>query len=334
MPQGVWRSFERTFATDRNGILDARHRDEKFRNGYGLAMYWETLSRWINQRCKRDAVELQVPLVFLQAADECNTIDRDAAQRLLNVPNMHNTGHIHGVLPAHIRMRVRFAIKVNSQLGLVQEQRATIVDFVWKDEDRVRYNLCAAGQLFRPRFLPAGIWLDVDDFISSPISEEVLPYLLPHFDADCCCCCHGVARRHARGLHLFTPTEVEFKWRSSDVHTVKRTGFALTHAQYLTSTASQGQTLKTGVTIDCARLEPVGQRGMTEDDWWLHLYVMFSRATCMEDMLLLRPPPRELLEAGPPQSVRRALERFEDRIAASTTAAIALASAFGIALPP
>ena len=334
MPQGVWRSFERTFATDRNGILDARHRDEKFRNGYGLAMYWETLSRWINQRCKRDAMELQVPLVFLQAADECNTIDRDAAQRLLNVPNMHNTGHIHGVLPAHIRMRVRFAIKVNSQLGLVQEQRATIVDFVWKDEDRVRYNLCAAGQLFRPRFLPAGIWLDVDDFISSPISEEVLPYLLPHFDADCCCCCHGVARRHARGLHLFTPTEVEFKWRSSDVHTVKRTGFALTHAQYLTSTASQGQTLKTGVTIDCARLEPVGQRGMTEDDWWLHLYVMFSRATCMEDMLLLRPPPRELLEAGPPQSVRRALERFEDRIAASTTAAIALASAFGIALPP
>ena len=83
-----------------------------------------------------------MPLVFLQAADECNTIDRDAAQRLLNVPNMHNTGNIHGVLPSHIGMRVRFAIKVNSRLGLVQEQRATIVDFVFKDEDRLRYNAC------------------------------------------------------------------------------------------------------------------------------------------------------------------------------------------------
>ena len=68
------------------------------------------------------------PLVFLQAVDECNTIDRSAAQRVLNVPNIHNTGHIHGVLPAHIGMQVRLAVKVNSTLGLVQEQRATIVD--------------------------------------------------------------------------------------------------------------------------------------------------------------------------------------------------------------
>ena len=136
-----------------------------------------------------------------------------------------------------------------------------------------------------------------------------------------------------RQLHLFTPTEADFKWRSSDVDTVKRTGFALTHAHYLTSTASQGQTIRTGVTIDCARLEPVGQRGMRDDDWWLHLYVMFSRATCMEDMLLLRPPPRALLEAGPPQSVRHALERFDERVATSTAAAVSLAAAFGIPLP-
>ena len=54
-----------------------------------------------------------------------------------NVPNMHNTGHIHGVLPAHVGMRVRFAVKVNSTLGLVQEQKATVVDFLFKAEDRL-----------------------------------------------------------------------------------------------------------------------------------------------------------------------------------------------------
>jgi hypothetical protein len=73
---------------------------------------------------------------------------------------------------------------------------------------------------------------------------------------------------------------------------------------------------------------------MQDGAWWLHLYVMFSRATCMEDMLILRPPPRELLEAGPPHSVRRALERFDQRIAASTEAAAAIAARLGMQLPP
>jgi len=67
-----------------------------------MAIYWDTLARWIPPRAKRDALNLGAPLVFLQAVDECNTIDRSAAQRLLNVPNMHNTGHIHGVLPCHV----------------------------------------------------------------------------------------------------------------------------------------------------------------------------------------------------------------------------------------
>lgn len=67
-----------------------------------MAIYWDTLARWLPQRAKRDALGLGVPLVFLQAVDECNTIDRSAAQRLLNVPNFHNTGHIHGVFPSHI----------------------------------------------------------------------------------------------------------------------------------------------------------------------------------------------------------------------------------------
>ena len=73
---------------------------------------------------------------------------------------------------------------------------------------------------------------------------------------------------------------------------------------------------------------------MKDGDWWLHLYVMFSRATCIEDMLLLRPPPRELLEAGPPHSVRLALERFAERIAATTEAAALIAARLGMELPP
>ena len=139
--------------------------------------------------------------------------------------------------------------------------------------------------------------------------------------------------KRARGLLLYTPVETEFSWRSSETHTVKRIGFPLTHANYLTSTASQGQTLRTGVTIDCARVEPRGRQGTKDAEWWLHLYVMFSRVTCMQDMLLLRPPSREFLEAGPPAAVTKALERFEQKIGESTEAAALLAKAMGMVLP-
>ena len=69
IPPIAWKAFESTFATDAIGTLDPRHSEPKFRRGFGLAMYWETLARWITQRSTRDARELGVPLVFLQFSD-------------------------------------------------------------------------------------------------------------------------------------------------------------------------------------------------------------------------------------------------------------------------
>ena len=53
----------------------------------------------------------------------------------------------------------------------------------------------------------------------------------------------------------------------------------------------------------------------------------------MDDMLILRPPPRDLLERGPPVAVRKALERFEEKIASSVDAAAILAAEMGIPPP-
>ena len=111
---------------------------------------------------------LEVPLVFLQAADECHSLDRDAYSRLLNVANIYNTGRIHGVLPAHVGMRVRFTGKFNAAYGLVQEQRATVVDFVFHEDDARRYREMGLRKFFRPRRLPTGVWLQMDDFAESP----------------------------------------------------------------------------------------------------------------------------------------------------------------------
>ena len=128
--------------------------------------------------------------------------------------------------------------------------------------------------------------------------------------------------------------EATFSWEtSSEVHSIKRFGFMLTHAHYLTTTASQGQTIRAAVTIDCARSEPQGERGTSDEAWWLNLYVMFSRVTRMEDMLLIRPPPRKLLERGPPPSVREALKRCESTERDTIAAAVVLAQRLGFLLP-
>ena len=53
----------------------------------------------------------------------------------------------------------------------------------------------------------------------------------------------------------------------------------------------------------------------------------------MEDMLLLRPPPRAVLEAGPPAEVQAALAKFDKKITNSTEETDALAHSMGIDLP-
>jgi len=53
----------------------------------------------------------------------------------------------------------------------------------------------------------------------------------------------------------------------------------------------------------------------------------------MEDMLLLRPPPREILEAGPPADVQAALAQFEEKIMISSEATASFAEKIGFALP-
>ena len=124
-----------------------------------------------------------------------------------------------------------------------------------------------------------------------------------------------------------------FKFQSRGTHPVKRSGFAVTHAGFHTSTSVQGHTIRTGVTIDCGRMEPSGMTGMSDETWWFHLYVMFSRATRMKDMLLLRPPPKELLERGPPKAILQALHRFVDLEERSVAEAAQFCRELGLSLP-
>eukprot|EP00959_Pyramimonas_sp_CCMP1952_P081529 1703347-Pyramimonas_sp.AAC.1 len=97
----------------------------------------------------------------------------------MGVPNPGDTGHMHGVLPARVSMELRFTVKVSKRKSWTQEQKATIVSFVFESGDHADYDACAPGEIFRPRCLPAGIWMQVHKFEKQ--SPDVVAALINFF---------------------------------------------------------------------------------------------------------------------------------------------------------
>ena len=86
--------------------------------------------------------------------------------------------------------------------------------------------------------------------------------------------------------------------------------------------------MKAGVIIDCGRHE-TGATTKEDDDWWLGLYVMLSRATRFEDPLLLRAPPVPFLLRGPPADIQKQLAKFAQRTKECRTRAGEVAAELG-----
>ena len=130
LPTPLWRKFQGRYAKDTEpGVPDPRFFEDKFRYGFCMSIYWSSLARMLSHRAVLDAKELQVPLVMLQAADECCDLKQDAAFRFLNMTNPNKTGHMHGMFPCHIGMDIRFLAKLDGDAGMVQDTQAKIIDF-------------------------------------------------------------------------------------------------------------------------------------------------------------------------------------------------------------
>ncbi len=84
-----------------------------------------------------------------------------------------------------------------------------------------------------------------------------------------------------------------------------------------------------GVIIDCGRHEG-GSTPKEDDDWWLDLYVMLSRATRLEEILLARAPPSTFHLRGPPKSLKQQLLTFAARTETCRQQAAALVAELGL----
>ena len=303
LPDAIWNAFQQRCARNTtSGNPDERFNLPRFRRGYCMSIYWASLVRMMYRRALLDAAQADQPLVLLQAADNASGLERNVAFRFLNRPNPYQTGHMHGLFPCHVGMRIRLVAKLDADKGMVQDTLATIMDFEFHSNDRARYGQCKGGELFSPEYLPSGLWVAVDGYQGCCGYEDLLTRCTAHIEN------FQEAERLAKSFWFLPAEEVVIQLNSSQKYDVRRCGFRITHANFFTSTGSQGLTLREGTIIDCARLPE-----MDDENWWLHLYVMFSRVTTMDDMLLLRAPPREILELGPPAAIRTKVAQFQER---------------------
>ena len=84
--------------------------------------------------------------------------------------------------------------------------------------------------------------------------------------------------------------------------------------------------MRQGVIIDAGSKDP-----NEKDNWWLHLYVMLSRATSARDIVLVRAPDVDFLTQGPPADLAARLRIFQARTAACRREAERLARELGLA---
>ena len=271
-------------------------------------------------RARRDASALRTPLFLVQAADVSKpTMPLATAKKLMNVPNPSKSGGMHGMLALHVGMRVRLLDALDEQKATVKDAEGVLIRIEPHLDDQSKMDEAlrmGVGTVYLTKF-PKGVWVRMDKYDGAPFTELLREHSSTLVPAD------------TQNLIFIEPRTAK-PFLFADRYTVTRTGLPISHARVITSTACQGRTMRDGVIIDCGRLEG-GANPLDDEDWWLDLYVMLSRATRLEDLLLLRAPDLDFFARGPPVTLRTQLEKFAKRTETCRRQAEQVAAELGFA---
>ena len=291
-----------------------------FEDGHVVSIYWDNISRSIVERTHRDAKKLNVPLYCLRAADQRAAYknkehDNSVTHSLLTIPNIHNTGKLPGILLVHIGMSVRLSDVMAPKLGLVKDKLGKVLSVVLDERDQTRLNELSAGyQLFVPTFMAKGIWVQVKNYKRAPLSAHIMPDdeaedKAEETEEDKANQAMAEAAVFIELQHATFKAEVNIN-KTQETVEVLRWQFPLVHGMLRTAYAAQGMTLQGGVVVDLRRAG-----GLSNDDWWLAIYVMLSRAQKLRNLILMgfTDQVEELLRRGPPTRLISVTETLEER---------------------
>ncbi len=115
-------------------MKDARFQASRFQSGYCLGFYWHSVMLFFFARARREAKLFSVPLFWCQAADDIKGLAAQTAEDqahilkgLLRNWNIHDTAHLHTLLPTYPGQRVRLTEKMSPDHRFVQESEGTVI---------------------------------------------------------------------------------------------------------------------------------------------------------------------------------------------------------------
>ena len=160
-----------------------------------------------------------------------------------------------------------------------------------------------------------GIWVQVLKYKDSPLSADIMSDWPQPANEGAQTEEETSDKSMARSMIFIELLNAEFKCdinidgQQESVHVI-RWQFPLTHGMLRTAYSAQGLTLEGGVVVDLRRAG-----GLHNDDWWLAIYVMLSRARKLENLILLgfTDQVEELLKRGPPVQLIKITKELEDR---------------------
>ena len=160
-----------------------------------------------------------------------------------------------------------------------------------------------------------GLWVQILKYKDSPLSAHIMSDWAVPENEDEETEEEKADNSMARSMIFIELFNAEFKYNinidgeQASVQVV-RWQFPLTHGMLRTAYSAQGLTLEGGVVVDLRRAG-----GLQEDDWWLAMYVMLSRARKGQNLILLgfTDQVEDLLRRGPPTRLTDITSTLEAR---------------------
>ena len=220
------------------------------------------------------------------------------------------------MLLVHEAMLVRLSDVLAPHCGLVKDKLARVVSVELHEHDKERLNKMPPGYCqFFPQYMAKGIWVQVLKYKDSPLSAHIMSDWPQPANDDAQTEEETSDTSMARSMIFIELLNAEFKCdinidgQQESVHVI-RWQFPLTHGMLRTAYSAQGLTLEGGVVVDLRRAG-----GLHNDDWWLAIYVMLSRARKLDNLIILgfTDQVEELLKRGPPVQLIKITKELEDR---------------------
>ena len=180
------------------------------------------------------------------------------------------------------------------------------VDLRHEDQERLRHreaDVC----YFVPEYMAKGIWVKLFKGKFLPMEDALLETWEGQFE--------NVADHtdDAKTLFFVELMYADFKidlkiGEENEKIKVFRWQFPLLHGMLCAAYSMQGLTLDGGVLVDLRRAG-----GLEDDNWWLAIYVMLTRARKLENLILLGMTAQveDLLRRGPPAYLRELTDKLE-----------------------